>query len=133
VNRRGPRRGGRQIGAETHDTATIGPSRRPTDIQAPDSLLSLSGMERTLGRAILILPPIEGLIYRGRLVGYGRGQDGQRYAVVDTGRELRAFQADDAELAVGRGVRASAHPAEADRRRQLYWRLAADDRERELG
>ena len=133
VNGRVPRRGGRQIGVETHDTATIGPSGRPTDIQAPDSLLSLSGMERTLGRAILILPPVEGLIYRGRLVGYGRGQDGQRYAVVDTGRELRAFRADDAELAVGRGVRASAHPAEADRRRQLLWRLGADERERERG
>ncbi|PYM37623.1 MAG: hypothetical protein DME17_07165 [Candidatus Rokuibacteriota bacterium] len=132
VNRRVPRRGGRQIGAETHDTATLGPSGRPTDSQAPDSLLSLSGMERTLGRAITILPPVEGLIYRGRLVGYGRGQDGQRYAVVDTGRELRAFRADDAELAVGRGVRASAHQAEADRR-QLLWRLGADERERERG
>ena len=133
VNRRVPRRGGRQIGAETHDTATLGPSGRPTDSQAPDSLLSLSGMERTLGRAITILPPVEGLIYRGRLVGYGRGQDGQRYAVVDTGRELRAFRADDAELAVGRGVRASAHQAEAQRRWQLLWRLGADERERERG
>ena len=133
VNRRVPRRGGRQIGAETHDTATLGPSGRPTDSQAPDSLLSLSGMERTLGRAITILPPVEGLIYRGRLVGYGRGQDGQRYAVVDTGRELRAFRADDAELAVGHGVRASAHQAEAQRRWQLLWRLGADERERERG
>ena len=88
-------------------------------------------MERTLGRAILIPSPVEGPIYRGRLVGYGRGEDGRRYAVVDTGRELRAFRADDAELAVGRGVRASAHQAEADRRRQLLWRLGADERERE--
>jgi len=90
-------------------------------------------MERTFGRAILILPPVEGLIYRGRLVGYGRGQDGHRYAVVDTGRELRALRADNAELGVGSSVRASAHRAEADRRRQLLWRLGADERERERG
>src|SRR5207302_219436 len=98
VSGRGPERGGRQITAE-HDTPTVGPSRRPTDIHAPDSLLPLSRMERTLGRAIPILSPVEGPIYRGRLVGYGRGEDGRRYAVVDTGRELRAFRADDAELA----------------------------------
>ncbi len=133
VSGRVPERGGRQISAETRDTATTGPSGLPTDIQAPDSLLPLSGMERTFGRAIPILPPVEGLIYRGRLVGYGRGQDGQRYAVVDTGRELRALRVDDAELAVGRGVRASAHQAEADRRRQLLWRLGTDERERERG
>jgi len=133
VSGRGPERGGRQISADTHDTATTGPSGRPTDIQAPDSLLPLSRMERTLGRAIPILRPLEGLSYRGRLVGYGRGQDGRRYAVVDTGRELRAFRADDAELAVGRSVRASAHQVEGDRRRQLLWRLGADERERERG
>src|SRR5207244_9195633 len=67
-----PEPGGRQISAETHDSATIGPSGRPPDIQAPDSLRPLSRMERTFGRAIPILPPVEGLIYRGRLVGYGR-------------------------------------------------------------
>ena len=67
------------------------------------------------------------------VVGYGRGQDGRRYAVVDTGRELRAFRADDAELAVGRSVRASAHQVEGDRRQQLLWRLGADERERERG
>jgi hypothetical protein len=133
VNRRVPRRGGRQIGAETHDTATTEPSGPPADIQAPDSLLPLSRLERTFGRAIPILPPVEGLICRGRLVGYGRGEDGQRYAVVDTGRELRAFRVDEAELAIRRGVRASAHQAEAGPRRQLMWRLDADERERERG
>src|SRR5207253_4297450 len=54
VSGRGPERGGRQITAE-NDTPTVGPSRRPTDIHAPDSLLPLSRMERTLGRAIPIL------------------------------------------------------------------------------
>ena len=133
VSGRIPDRGGRQISTEMRDTTTTGPSGRPTGVPARDSLLPLSGMERALGRAIPILPPVEGLIYRGRLVGYARGQDGRRYAVVDTGREFRAFRADDAELAVGRGVRASAHQAEADRRRQLLWRLGADERERERG
>ncbi|PYN12724.1 MAG: hypothetical protein DME06_08660 [Candidatus Rokuibacteriota bacterium] len=133
VSGRIPDRGGRQISTEMRGTTTTGPSGRPTGVRPPDSLMPLSGMERALGRAIPILPPVEGLIYRGRLVGYARGQDGRRYAVVDTGRELRAFRADDAELAVGRGVRASAHPAEADRRRQLLWRLGADERERERG
>src|SRR5260370_1071051 len=52
VSGRVPERGGRQISAETRDTATTGPSGLPADIQAPASLLPLAGMSRTFCRAI---------------------------------------------------------------------------------
>jgi hypothetical protein len=84
-----------------------------------------------MGRTVSIESPVEGLIYRGRLVGYARGHEGERYAVVDTGRELVAFGTADTELAAGREVRATAHQSEADRRRQLIWRVGEDQREQQ--
>ena len=52
---------------------------------------------QTKVEGIEIAQSIDGLIYRGRLVGYAHGQDKQRYAVVDIGRdEVLAFPARDA-------------------------------------
>ena len=84
-------------------------------------------------QVIQIVQPIDGLIFRGRLVGYARGQDSQRYAVVDTGREVMAFRTENAEIAAGRDVRATGHQVEEDRRRRLIWRLGDDGRERQRG
>ena len=66
-------------------------------------------------------------------MGYARGQDSQRYAVVDTGREVMAFRTEDAEVAAERDVRATGHRVEEDRRQRLIWRLADDERERQRG
>ena len=84
-------------------------------------------------RAIEIMQSIEGLIVRGRLLGYARGQDKQRYAVVDTGREAIAFRTEDAEIAAGREVRAMCHRVDNDRRQRLIWRLGDEERERQRG
>ncbi len=84
-------------------------------------------------RAISIVQSIEGLIFRGQLLGYARGQDRQRYAVVDTGREVMAFRTENAEVAVGRDVRATCHRLENDRRQRLSWRLGDEERERQRG
>jgi hypothetical protein len=62
-------------------------------------------------------------------VGYARGRDNQRHAVIDTGRELVAVPTEHAELITGRDVRATCHELEEDRRRRLIWRLGADERE----
>jgi len=84
-------------------------------------------------RAIEIMQSIDGLMVRGRLLGYARGQDKQRYAVVDTGREAIAFRTEDAEIAAGREVRATCHRVDNDRRQRLVWRLGDEERERQRG
>ncbi len=113
--------------------AKSGPTERPTGrvrpVPEPGSLPSLKQVERTVGRAVAVVRPIDGLIYRGRLVGYARGRDNQRYAVVDLGREVMAFRTEDAELLAGRDVRVEGHAVDDDRRRRLIWRLGDDERE----
>ena len=117
----------------TVQPAKTEPTGRPTERARPGpepgALPSLKQVERTIGRAVAVAPPIGGLIYRGRFVGYARGGDNQRYAVVDTGRELVALPTEHAELLAGRDVRATSHEVEEDRRRRLIWRLGADERE----
>ncbi len=127
--------GGRQT-VETRlqvQPAKTGPTERPTGrarpVPEPGPLPPLKQVERTVGRAVTVARPIDGLIYRGRLVGYARGRDNQRYAVVDLGREVMAFRTEDAELLAGRDVRAEGHAVEDDRRRRLIWRLGDDERE----
>ena len=119
---------------DVHTTKPAAPARptgRPGRVPASSALPLLKTVERTLGRAVPIVPPAEGLVYRGRLLRYARGRDGQRYAVVETGRELAAFRAEAADLSAGRDVRVTTHQAEADRRRGLLWRLGADERQQE--
>ena len=85
-------------------------------------------------QVIHIVQPIDGLIFRGRLLGYARGQDSQRYTVVDTGREVMAFRTENADVAAGRDVRATGHRVwEEDRRQRLIWRLGDEERERQRG
>ncbi len=122
-------RGGRQM-AETRvhvQPATTGPTGRPTERSRsrpePRALPSLQQLAHTLGRRIEPAPSIDGLIYRGRFVSYARSADSQRYAVVDTGRELVAFPMEHAELIAGREIRVIAREVEEDRRRRLIWRL----------
>ena len=133
-------RGGQQI-VETRvniQPAKTGPTGRPTErprpVPEPGRLPSLKQIERTAGRVASVAPDTPGLVYRGRFVAYARGRDNQRYAVVDTGRELVAFRAENAtELTAGREVRATSHEVEEDRRRRLIWRLGADEREQHRG
>jgi len=47
-------------------------------------------VERALGRTVTVVPPTEGLIYRGPMVAYARGENGHRSTVVNTGRDLSA-------------------------------------------
>jgi type IV secretory pathway VirD2 relaxase len=136
----GIERGGRQImktrvsvQAAKNEPAKTGPTGRPTErarpALEPGALPSLKQVERTVGRVVAVAPPIGGLIYRGRFVGYARGRDNQRHAVIETGRELVAVPTEHAELVAGRDVRATSHEVEEDRRRRLIWRLGADERE----
>ena len=85
---------------------------------------------QTKVEGVEIAQSIEGLIYRGRFVGYAHGQDKQRYAVVDIGRdEVIAFPARDADIAAGREVRATCYRADDGRR--FIWRLADAELERQ--
>jgi len=132
-------RGGRQMvetRVDVHTAKPAAPGRptgRPGRVPASSALPLLKTVERTLGRAVPIVPPAEGLVYRGRLLKYTRGSDGQRYAVVDTGRELATFRTETVEFPAGRDIRVTAHRAEDDRRRGLLWRLGDDEREQQRG
>ena len=85
---------------------------------------------QTKVEGIEIAQSIDGLIYRGRIVGYARGQDKQRFAVIDVGRdEVLAFPARAADIAAGREVRVTCHRADDGRR--LIWRLADAELERQ--
>jgi type IV secretory pathway VirD2 relaxase len=129
VSGHGTDRRGRQI-VETRmnvQPTTPDPTGRPTERargrpEAPP-LPSLRQVERSVGRPIAIAPSIDGLLYRGQLVGYARGDDQQPYAVVDMNPELIAVRTEQAELTPGQKVRATAHEVEEDRRRRLIWRL----------
>jgi hypothetical protein len=85
---------------------------------------------QTKVEVVEIAQSIDGLIYRGQLVDYARGQDKQRLAIVDIGRdEVIAFPARDADIAAAREVRATCHRAGDGRR--FIWRLADAEHERQ--
>jgi len=85
---------------------------------------------QTKVEGIEIAQSIDGLIYRGRLVGYAHGQDKQRFAVIDVGRdEVLAFPARGTDIAAGREVRVTCHRADDGGR--LIWRLADAEHERQ--
>jgi type IV secretory pathway VirD2 relaxase len=127
-------RGGRpmvqtRIDVHTVAAGTNGQPERARAMPGAEGLPRLRRIERTLGRTITVVPPTEGLIYRGQMVAYARGDDGHRYAVVNTGRDLSAFRTPDADLAPGHDIRAQAQHADDDRRRRLVWRLGDDERQ----
>jgi hypothetical protein len=107
---------------------------RPTGRREPETaaLRTLAAVEREHGRPILVVAPsVEGLIYRGPLLGYAKDRDGHRYAVLDTGRELSAFRTDAPAHASGLEIRAtSASVRDARGRQVLGWRLE-DERQRQ--
>ena len=107
---------------------------RPARILDPALLPTLTAMSHKERRQLSVSEPIPGAIYRGRLVGYGRGRGGGAYAVVDTGRELTALRTDDLSATPGREVKVEAREQEDGRkRRALVWRLGEDEREQERG
>jgi hypothetical protein len=126
-------RGGRPMVQTRINVHAVAPGangrpERTRAVPGSEGLPRLRRVERALDRTITVVPPTEGLIYRGQMVAYARGDDGHRYAVVNTGRDLSAFRTPDADLAPGRDVRAQAQHADDDRRRRLVWRLADDER-----
>jgi hypothetical protein len=126
-------RGGRRMVQTRVDVHAVAPGQngqpeRARAMPGAEGLPRLRRIERTLDRTITVVPPTEGLIYRGQMVAYARGDDGHRYAVVNTGRDLSAFRTPDADLAPGQDIRAQAQHADDDRHRRLVWRLADDER-----
>jgi type IV secretory pathway VirD2 relaxase len=96
----------------------------------PVALLTLATIQREQGRPIRVLEPLDGLLYRGQLLGYTRDDHGQHYAVVDTGRELSAFRTEERGLAIGREVRVTGHRV-ASGPSAHTWRLRGAEQERE--
>jgi hypothetical protein len=99
----------------------------------PVPLPALATLEREQGRPIRVVEPLDGLIHRGRLLGYAQDPHGHHYAVVDTGRELSAFRTEERGLAAGREVRATGQPAGDGRRHPQRWHLRGAEHERERG
>lgn len=91
--------------------------------------LAMEEIQRRHGKPLHMAEPVAGRVHRGRLVGYGQDAEGNQYAVLDTGRELRAIPtADGAEI--GHDVRARAMLAAEEEREQRRVRWALDDLER---
>ncbi len=99
----------------------------------PVALPTLATLEREQGRPIRVVEPLDGLIYRGQLLGYARDPHGPHYAVVDTGRELSAFRTEERGLAAGREVRATGQPAGDGWQPPQLWHLRGAEHERERG
>ena len=97
---------------------------------------TLRELERVHGRPVAVAKADPSETHRGELVGYAVEDDGKRYAVLDTGQELRAVPTDRRDLEVGHAVRARAEaPAEEDSRarRSLTWALDDLEHERDRG
>jgi len=91
--------------------------------------LAMEEIQRRHGKPLHKAEPVPGRVHRGRLVGYGQNSEGNRYAVLDTGRELRAIPtADGAEI--GHDVRARALLAVEEEREQRRVRWTLDNLER---
>ena len=77
--------------------------------------------------------PRVGAQYRGRFHTYAIGPDGEHYAVLDTGRELRALRTEQQDLTIGNDIRAHGRELidEENRRiRTLVWRLEDMEQDR---
>ena len=90
--------------------------------------LSLEELRSRHGKPLRMAESVAGRVHRGRLVGYGEDADGQRHAVLDTGRELRAIPTAD-NLEIGHDVRARALLAAEEEREHRRVRWALDDLE----
>jgi type IV secretory pathway VirD2 relaxase len=126
-----------QIGVERERGPVGIPGRTP---QLPGRVPELPAASRTSrGQAapqqpIRIVEPLDGVTFRGRLVGYRLDRDGRRYAVLDTIEpELKAFRTDDADVIVGRQVRVKGRQVVDGQRLVHVWRLLDVERERERG
>jgi hypothetical protein len=96
------------------------------------SLPTLETVRAQEPKPVEIEEPRSGARYRGRLLTYATGPEGEHYAVLDTGRQLRALRTEQDELTEGREILARGREVtdEDNRRtRMLVWRL--DDAERE--
>ncbi len=93
--------------------------------------LSLEEVRETAAKPLRFVELRPGAVYRGRMVTYARGERGERYAVLDTGRHWTAIPTDRADLAVRSDVLARARQVEqeGERRQLLAWQL--DDEVRE--
>ena len=94
-------------------------------------LPTLAALQAERGQPIRVVPPLDGLIYRGGLLGYARDREGQRYAVVDTGRDLAAFRTEDVTLAAGREVHVTGHAVRDGRHSGHVWRLRGAEQAQE--
>ena len=103
------------------------------DNEQDRSLPTLETLRAREGKPLQQETPVQGALYRGRLHAYAQGPEGEQYAVVDTGNELRAFRTDQEELTVGHEVRARGRENIDDenrRTRTLVWRLEDVEQER---
>jgi hypothetical protein len=91
--------------------------------------LSLEELRRQHGKPLHTAESVAGRVHRGRLVGYGEDEDGTRYAVLDTGRELTAVPAGEG-AEIGHDVRARALLAAEEEREQRRVRWVLDDLDR---
>ncbi len=95
--------------------------------------ISLQDAERRAGKPIQVASEQAGRLYRGRIVAYAEGEDGTRYAVLETGRNLTAVPTREVEIAAGRLVEARSRSLEVEEegeeRRALAWQLEEIERE----
>ena len=80
------------------------------------------------------------MIHRGRLVAYAENERGERFALLDEGREIRPVPTERRELAVGRQsgpgscpLKNQAEATEQERRRGRLWQLADHELELDRG
>jgi hypothetical protein len=83
---------------------------------------------------------LHGAEHRGRLVAYAEDEAGERYAMLDVGREIQPVATQNRAMALGKEVRARlvsarwvAERSEAERKRGLAWQLVDLERERDRG
>jgi len=89
------------------------------------NLETLEAAAQRLGRPVRKIRPIDGVELPGRVAGFAR-EASTPYVLVDTGREVRAFESARGDLEIGQQVSARALAVEGENRRgqqQLVWRI----------
>ncbi len=128
IHREGRPRGDAQVRGEPGKPGSM---ERPGGEASP--LPTLATLQREQSRPIRVVPPLDGLIYRGQLLGYARDSQGRCYAVVDTGRELSAFRTEERGLVAGREVVATGRAVGDGRQPPQRWDLRGAELQREQG
>jgi hypothetical protein len=90
--------------------------------------LALAELKDRHGKPLRMAEPVTGRVHRGRLVGFGEDAEGNRHAVLDTGRELTAIRT-EGSAEIGHDVRARALQAAEEEREQRRVRWVLDDLE----